>query len=233
MSMSPEQQLIPVWDLPTRLFHWSIVLLVAFCGISGELAEDLGSKFMDWHKWSGYSILALLIFRIAWGFLGGTYARFASFVRGPRDVLAYLGELAGKREARRYVGHNPLGGWSVMALLACLGVQTGTGLFISDDDLGVEGPLAKLVSNRTSDLLADVHEGNFTLLLVLVGVHLAAIAFYRFFKGENLVHPMVTGTKKRLASEMPSSAARGGNALLGLVVLALAAAFVWFVVTRV
>ncbi len=232
MYRPSEQQAIPVWDLPTRLFHWSLVLLVAFSGISGELAEDLGSTFMDWHKWSGYAILALLLFRLAWGFLGGTYARFANFVRGPGAVLGYLADLAAKLGGPPHVGHNPLGGWSVILLLACLAVQVGTGLFIADEDLGVEGPLAKLVSNRTSDTLADAHEANFALLLTLIGIHLAAIAFYRFVKGENLVRAMVTG-RKDLPASMASAAARGGHVLLGAVVLAIAAAAVWYLVNKV
>lgn len=232
MNLPAERQAIPVWDLPTRLFHWSLALLVAFSGISGELAEDLGSSVMDWHKWSGYAILALLIFRLAWGFVGGTYARFASFVRGPGAVLGYMGDLAARLGGPPHVGHNPLGGWSVVLLLACLAVQAGTGLFISDEDLGVEGPLAKLVSNRTADRLSDLHEGNFAVLLTLVAIHLAAIAFYRFAKGENLVRPMVTG-RKHLPASMASAAARGGSALLGLVVLAIAATLVWYLVNRV
>ena len=232
MNTPPELQPIPVWDLPTRLFHWSLVLLVAFSGISGELAEDLGSTFMDWHKWSGYAILALLLFRLAWGFLGGTYARFANFVHGPGTVLSYVGDLVAKFGGPPYVGHNPLGGWSVIFLLACLAVQVGTGLFISDQDLGVEGPLAKLVSNRTSDMLADLHEGAFAVLLTLIGIHLAAIAFYRLVKGENLVRPMVTG-RKHLPASMASAAARGGHVLLGAVVLAVAVAAVWYLVNKV
>ena len=231
MFRPSEQLAIPVWDLPTRLFHWSLVLLVAFCGISGELAEDLGSTFMDWHMWSGYAILALLIFRLVWGFVGGTYARFANFVRGPGAVLGYVGDLVAKLGGPPHVGHNPLGGWSVILLLACLAVQVGTGLFISDQDLGVEGPLAKLVSNRTSDKLADLHEGAFAVLLTLIGIHLAAIAFYLFVKGENLVRPMVTG-KKRLPASMAAAAARGGHVLLGAVVLAIAIAAVWYLVNK-
>jgi len=231
---NPGGELVPVriWDFPTRAFHWSLVLLVTFSAVSGEFGEDLGAKFMDWHRLSGYAILALLIFRILWGFVGSTYARFASFVRGPGAVLRYVGEMAGGRPAEGpHLGHNPLGGWSVILLLLTLAVQVGTGLFIADEDLGVEGPLSKYVSGRMADALSEVHEANFGILLALIGVHLGAIAFYLFFKGENLVRPMVTGIK-RLPPRHADAAARGGHVLLGIAVLAVGAAVVWFIANK-
>lgn len=229
-----QQELVPVriWDLPTRLFHWSLVLLVAFSGISGELGEDLPLKFMDWHQLSGYAILTLLLFRLIWGVIGSTYARFANFVRGPGAVLRYVSEMTGRAPATPHLGHNPLGGWSVLLLLGCLAVQVGTGLFISDEDLGVEGPFARLVSNRVSDQLADLHEGSFGLLLALIGIHLSAIAFYLVAKGENLVRPMITGAKF-LPRQAASAAARGGHVLLGMLVLAMAAGAVWLLINKV
>jgi cytochrome b len=222
---------VRVWDLPTRLFHWTLVLLVLFSGVSGEFAEDLGAQAMAWHQRSGYAILALLLFRLIWGFAGSTYARFSSFVRGPAAVLRYAGEMLGRAHGTAHIGHNPLGGWSVLALLAVLSLQAGTGLFIADEDLGVEGPLARLVSGRTSDAMAEIHEASFGLLLALVGIHLGAIVFYLVAKGENLVRPMLTGVKHLPAGQAHS--ARGGHVLLGGVVLALAAAAVWVLVTRV
>lgn len=218
-----------VWDLPTRLFHWSLVALVTFSGLSGQVAEDLGSRFMDWHMLSGYAILALLLFRLAWGFVGSTHARFADFVRGPRRVLEYLGARSAGKPDSVHPGHNPLGGWSVLSMLGALSVQVGSGLFLSDEDMGVEGPLAKHVANRTIDLLHEVHETSFWLLLGLVAGHLAAIAFYRVAKGENLVRPMVTGDKV-LAGIEP---ARGGAPWLGALWLALTAGAVWYLVNRV
>lgn len=223
---------VPVWDLPTRIFHWSLVLLVIFSGVSGQFAEDLGPKLMAWHQRSGYAILALLLFRLAWGFVGGTHARFASFVRGPRAVLRYAGELMGRREGAPHLGHNPLGGWSVLAMLMALSVQVGTGLFIADEDLGIEGPLAKFVSGRMSDAMNDIHEANFNLLLALIGVHVGAIVFYLVVKRENLVRPMLTG-RRHLPASSPEAKARGGHALLGAVVLALSAAAVWLLATKV
>jgi cytochrome b len=234
MSEAMRQDLVPVrvWDLPTRVFHWSLVLLVAFSAITGEFGEDLPLKFMDWHRLSGYAILALLLFRLVWGVIGSTHARFASFVRGPSAALRYVQEVLGRAPATPHLGHNPLGGWSVLALLASLAVQVGTGLFIEDEDLGVEGPFARLVSNRVSDALAEVHEANIGVLLALIGLHLGAIAFYRLAKGENLVRPMITGFKQ-LPPQGANGAARGGHALLGVLVLAMSGATVWLLVNKV
>lgn len=232
MNAESKQHVIRVWDLPTRLFHWSLVLLVAFSGISGEFADELGSEFMQWHKLSGYAILTLLLFRVVWGLFGSTYARFANFVRGPSAVLAYAKSLKAKHAGAAMLGHNPLGGWSVVLMLAVLSVQVGTGLFLFDDDLHVEGPLAKLVSNATSDILHEVHETAFVVLLTLVIIHVAAIAFYLRVKGENLVLPMVTGVK-RVPAAIASAAAKGGSTLLGAVVLAVAVAAVWLLVNTV
>ncbi len=230
---SPGGELRPVriWDFPTRAFHWALVLLVAFSAVSGEFAEDLGAQVMDWHRLSGYAILALLIFRILWGFVGSTYARFANFVRGPGAVLRYLGEMTGARPAEIHLGHNPLGGWSVVLLLITLAVQVATGLFIADEDLGVEGPLSKHVSSRMSDALKEVHEANFGILLTLIGIHLGAIVFYLLFKGENLVRPMLTGIK-RLPARYADAAAKGGHVLLGIAALAIGAAAVWLIANK-
>jgi cytochrome b len=230
--MDATPRTIPVWDLPTRLFHWSLVTLVAFSGLSGEFADDLGSGFLEWHKLSGYAILVLLVFRLTWGFVGGTYARFGSFVRGPGTVLAYARSLLGGDSGTSHIGHNPLGGWSVLAMLASLAVQVGTGLFVRDDDLDVEGPFFKLISNNTADVLLDLHEANFAVLLTLIGVHLGAIAFYRIVKGENLVRPMLTGRREVTPGLVPQ-AGSGGHILLGILVLAAAAAAVWLMVNKV
>ncbi|OIR03819.1 putative Ni/Fe-hydrogenase B-type cytochrome subunit [mine drainage metagenome] len=219
-------ELTRVWDLPTRLFHWSLVLLVCFSGITGEFGDDFGANVLDWHARSGYAILTLLLFRLLWGFVGGTHARFRSFVRRPRAVLAYLRQLrAGKSE--RHLGHNPAGGWSVLLMLACLSLQVGTGLFLSDDDLGFTGPLANYVSDRMSDRLHALHEANFIVLMVLVALHLLAIAYHLWVKKENLVSAMVSGKKP-----LPAPAQRGGHPLLGALVLAIGAAAVWFIVNR-
>ena len=171
---------VPIWDRPTRLFHWALAGLVGFSWWTAETHRD------DLHIWSGMAVLTLLIFRILWGFVGASTARFRNFVRGPRAVFGYL------RGEWRGIGHNPLGAISVIALLGLLIVQVGLGLISSDEDGLVEGPLAPLVSYATSDWAADLHEALFNVLLVLIGLHIAAILLYRL-RGKRLIGPMVTG----------------------------------------
>ena len=171
-----------VWDLPVRLFHWSVVLLI---GLSWWSAEE---SFDRVHFWSGYALLFLLLFRILWGFAGSSTARFSSFVRGPAAVAAYL------RSGRHaQAGHTPLGALSVVAMLLALLAQITTGLVQIDDDDFVEGPLSGLVSYDLALLAHDVHQVSFKVLLGLVALHVAAIAYYQFVRRRSLVRPMITG----------------------------------------
>ncbi|MDL1861964.1 cytochrome B [Betaproteobacteria bacterium PRO7] len=185
---------VRIWDLPTRLFHWTLALLVVFSVTTAKI----GGNWMGWHMRSGYAVLALLVFRLLWGFAGARYALFAQFVRGPRVVLDYLRAPRGAGE--RHAGHNPLGAWSVLALLAVLLVQGSTGLF-ANDEIATEGPLSKLVSGATASLMTRIHSLNQNVIYALVALHLAAIAYYFFAKRENLVAPMVTGVKRGIAAE--------------------------------
>jgi cytochrome b len=179
---------VRVWDLPVRLFHWALVLLVAALWGTHEL------HMMEVHVVLGQVMLGLILFRLIWGLIGSSTARFSSFVRGPRRVLAYL------RAPGGILGHNPIGGWSVVAMLAVLAVQVGLGLFASDEDGEHYGPLSHLVSYDTATTLAERHETFFKVLLVLIGVHLAAILYYRFVKRDDLVTPMVTGLRAPASS---------------------------------
>jgi cytochrome b len=181
---------VQVWDLPTRLFHWLLVCLV---GVS-MVTATIGGLAMQYHEWCGVTVLMLVLFRVVWGFMGGTQARFAAFIRGPQAVLRYARALLGNN-AKRYFGHNPLGGWSIIAMLTALGVQAGTGLFANDDIL-TEGPLAHWVSKAISDSLTRIHHINKVILISLVVVHVSAVVFYLVVKKENLVTPMVTGCKR-------------------------------------
>ncbi|HLL31922.1 MAG TPA: cytochrome b/b6 domain-containing protein [Allosphingosinicella sp.] len=172
----------PVWDLPVRLFHWSIVF---FIGLSWWSAEN---HFDRVHFWSGYALLFLLVFRILWGFAGSSTARFATFVRGPAAVSAYLRD---GRQSR--AGHSPIGALSVLAMLLALTVQIATGLIQIDDEDFIEGPLSGLVGYDTAVLAHAVHEASFNILLALIALHLLAIGYYRLIRGRSLVRPMVTG----------------------------------------
>jgi cytochrome b len=177
---------------------------------------------MDWHRYSGYTLLGLLIFRIYWGFAGSSSARFSKFLRSPRGLIAYLRE---SREGHRHAGHNPLGGWSVAAMLTLMLAQVAIGLFVSDVDGLESGPLSHLVSFDTSRTLAEIHEIVFNVILTLIALHVAAILFYLLVKRDNLVSPMLTGKRSnvRMMAMTPVPAWR---VIPGVV---LASSIVWWV----
>ena len=169
-----------VWDLPTRLFHWLLAGLIAFSWWS------VRNDHTDWHIWSGCAILTLLIFRLLWGFVGSSTARFSSFVRGPASVFRHLkGEWNG-------IGHTPLGALSVLAMILAIMIQVGLGLISEDEDGLYAGPLAGLVSIDTSDRARGIHELWFNVVLGLIALHVAAILYYRL-RGRKLTLPMITG----------------------------------------
>lgn len=181
---------IRVWDMPVRIFHWLVAVLV----LSAWITQEVGGNAMTYHTWIGYTVLALVLFRLIWGFVGSQHARFRDFVRGPGTVIRYVFG-SSKVEASPSHGHNPAGGWSVLALLVCLLVQAATGLF-ANDEIAVEGPLASRVGQDLSNWITTIHRYNFNVLLGLIGLHLAAVFFYLFAKRENLILPMITGRKR-------------------------------------
>lgn len=188
------KKIIRVWDLPIRLFHWLLVLCIA-----GSLVSvNLGGNAIEWHAYFGYSILTLLIFRFIWGFIGSKHARFSSFIPTRRAILEYL-----QGSTVRVLGHNPIGALSVFALLFVLSVQVITGLFV-DDEIAFQGPLAKYVPNFVVSFLSEIHEGNQVVIYALITIHISAIWFYKKFKGENLIKPMLTGDKEIDPSEEAS-----------------------------
>jgi cytochrome b len=173
---------VRVWDLPVRLFHWLLAALVAGALISVKI----GGNAMVWHERFGMAILVLIAFRLIWGLVGSRHARFASFVRGPSAIVA---SLKGKPHG---LGHSPLAALSVIALLGAVGFQAVSGLFASDD-IAFEGPLAARVSGALSQLLTRLHHGNEPVLLGLIALHLAAIAWYAVVRRRSLIRPMITG----------------------------------------
>lgn len=174
---------IAIWDRPTRLFHWLLVALVPALWWTAE------EEWVEIHMILGRIMLGLVLFRLLWGLIGGSTARFATFVKGPGAILAFARGRLGF-----VVGHNPLGALSVVALLLALAVQVGLGLFASDEDGLYSGPLAQLVGPDLSETLTDLHETMFDVLLVLIGLHVAALVFHAWFKHHDLVTPMVTGS---------------------------------------
>jgi cytochrome b len=212
-------QLMKVWDLPVRLFHWSIVVLVLAAWLSQEFDR------MNLHMWIGYTILTLVLFRVVWGIIGSDTARFRRFLRGPVAAFRHLAHIR-RREPDLEIGHNAAGGWMVLVMLALLGVQAGTGLF-SNDDANTEGPLMHLVGKGRSDWLSHIHSLNFTFIEIVIVLHVLAIGTYAVLKRQNLVRPMLTGTKI-----MPPglTAPRLANPALALLTLAVAAGMVTWVV---
>lgn len=194
---SPTPDSVPVWDPATRLFHWLLVAFAALAFLTGKT----GGIAMARHPFYGEVILALVIFRLAWGFVGSETSRFSNFLKGPSAVLRYSRTLF-SQTSPRHVGHNPLGGWSVAAMLLCLFVQAATGLFATDD-IFVEGPLFEWVGRETSEALTRLHRMNHWLLAGLAALHVSAIGFYLVFKGQNLIGPMVTGRMPQVAAAAP------------------------------
>jgi cytochrome b len=179
---------IAVWDWPVRIVHWSFALLLPALWLSWSFGQ------MSLHRWLGYAMLGLIVFRIYWGLAGSSTALFRSFVKGPRAVAAYLRSLFSGKPAP-IVGHNAVGGWSVVAMLSLLLAQVLLGLFAQDVDGLVSGPLARFVSYETADAAREIHAVVFNVLLAVVGLHICAVAFYLVVKRDNLVGPMLTGRK--------------------------------------
>lgn len=205
---------IRVWDLPTRLFHWTLVIATLGAVITGLQ----GGNLMHLHGRFGLFIFGLVVFRIAWGFVGPDTARFTYFVRGPSAIVAYL------RGQWHRPGHNPLGALSVLALLCVLGVQAISGLF-SHDDIAFGGPLRSLVSSSVIQDMTRWHRLNVWFIGGLIGLHVLAILFYAHFRKQNLVMPMITGD---MASSNPADTDLQKGPWWGLpLALLLAALAMW------
>jgi cytochrome b len=220
---------IYVWDLPVRLFHWALVVLMVVSYFSAKAGGD----WMNLHFWSGYSILTLLIFRIAWGFVGSTTARFSNFLKGPAASIAHLRELFlpdGPREA----GHNPVGGAMVIVLIFAVLAQAATGLFSADTDMGtVNGPLANLIADKAVDNVTAFHKFWVNVLIALAALHVLAAVVYLVWKRQNLIGAMFTGHKPERHVVAPGNAApvlAFASNRLAISLLLAAAAIVYFIV---
>jgi cytochrome b len=204
---------VPVWDLPIRLFHWCVVLLI---GTSWATVE---TDHLVWHRLSGYAIMTALIFRILWGLFGSETARFVRFMRSPFAALRHLAHFGGKRGPDAEIGHNAAGGWMVLTLLGLLVFQVGTGLFANSfDGEDVNGPLAHIVPERLSNRMTDLHAQAFNVILAAVSLHLLAIAAYAVFKRHNLTGAMLTGRKRLPRAVRPPHFAGPVRALVTLAV---------------
>jgi len=211
IQVAPESNasvMIRIWDLPVRLFHWTLVAAVAMMWVSAEC------EWFTIHLWLGQGVLALMVFRLIWGVVGSRTARFASFVKAPREAIAHLAELRaalrGGAGPAPHLGHNPAGAYMVLVLLALVLTQAVSGLFASDDIL-VEGPLNRLVPAVIADLATLVHSLVFDLIVVAVVLHVCAIGVYRWLLGQDLVRPMISGRMAFPAHAVPQEAEDAGE----------------------
>jgi len=210
MATSQTLRSVKVWDLPVRVCHWGFALLIPAMWWTAE------NSMWAWHKRCGLLLLGLLVFRIIWGFVGSRTARFATFVKGPRSVFAYLRGDAVSDE--RDIGHSPLGALSVIAMLLAMLIQVGMGFFVGDPFDGATGPLNPLVGVLTADMLTDWHETFFWVVVGLVGLHLAAVAFYTIAKRHNLIGPMINGSRSLAGGPSGIVVTSWTNALIAMLV---------------
>ena len=213
-----------VWDLPLRLFHWLLVASIVASYVTAKFIDD-----RQWHFYVGYCTIGLLVFRILWGFFGPRHARFTNFIRSPSAAWLYLKGMSHKGTTPS-IGHNPVGGMMVLLMLVLLAIQAGTGLFTTDAIIWA-GPYNPSVSESTASFLSSVHYWNFNLILAVVGLHVAAILFYAFYKNQNLVVPMLHGHKP--AALVPEHEAISSSQLFrALVVSLVAAGFVYWLLAH-
>ena len=221
MSGAPSR--LRIWDLPTRLFHWTLVPLLGFAWWTAE------ERMLDWHRLAGYSIFALLLFRIIWGIAGSSTARFANFVGGAGTLVRYVRGRMFDRSAAPAAGHNPAGGWSVLAMIALLATQVGLGFFSVDIDGMESGPFAYLVDFETGRAAAEWHGFIFNVILALTALHVVAILFYLLHRRDNLVGPMISGSRLWTGEQPVLRFASGWMALL---LFLLIAGGTWFLIAQ-
>jgi cytochrome b len=215
---------VAVWDLPVRFVHWAMVVLLIGLIVTGKLGAD----WLEWHMRFGQTMLALVVFRVIWGFVGSRNARFSSFLYGPSHVVRYTRSLFRGHEI--HATHNPLGGWMVVLLLAALLAQAVMGLFTNDDILW-GGPFSERVTKETSDGISAVHRRFWWVIVVLSSIHIGAVLAYLALLKDNLIVPMVTGDKQ-LPAGVASPEDAAASSAKALVLLALCGLAVWYVANR-
>jgi cytochrome b len=208
-------QVIRVWDGPTRLFHWIVVVLVAAAYVTSRL------NWMNWHLRTGYALLTLVLFRILWGFFGSETSRFAHFVASPRRAALHMAHML-RREEDRQLGHNPAGGWMVLLMLLLMLGETLTGIYIAND-VADEGPLTEHVPAAIANAITNLHAMFWWALIAAVALHLLALIVYAVAKGQNLLVPMLTGYKALPSDLRQPLMARSTRAAVLLIASALAA----------
>lgn len=213
-----EKYKVKIWDSPIRIFHWALVINIVAAWYTIE------NRLIDLHQIAGFSLMALLIFRIIWGFIGSTTSRFTYFITPPLTALKYL-KLSLQQKTHHEVGHNPAGGWMVLIMLIVISTQVITGLF-ANNDLGFSGILSDYVKKETSDFLTQLHQLNFDILMGIIWVHLVAVFFYVLVKKDNLIKAMFTGNKK--ISSVVEEKLYFSSPLLAIIILSLICIFIYW-----
>lgn len=218
---------VRAWDLPTRLFHWALVFCIISAWVSFEYAGRIGDPTLRWHRWNGYAILILVVFRVIWGFVGGSTSRFGAFLNWPWTALSYMRDTFSGRH-RHYLGHNPAGAWMIVALLVAVAAQASLGLFTLEHNELTAGPLQRLIldDETTTKRVQILHSRGFYVILGLVALHITANVLYRVLAKDKLIEAMVTG-KKPAAAYVDQQEARGGTVVAATICLALAAVIVF------
>ena len=210
----PDRRTVRAWDLPTRVFHWTLVTLLVSSYVSFRFSEFLGDNTLKWHRYNGYAMLVLLVWRVLWGFVGSSTSRWSAFVRWPWVAAGYAFDLLRGRD-RHYLGHNPLGSWMILAVLTVLAAQGTLGLFTVEHNDAYWGPLYKLVSEARQKVLSGWHTWSFYwVLLPLLAAHITANVLYALVKKDPLIGGMVTGKKPIASYEDQAQAAIVSNPIL-------------------
>jgi len=217
---------IKIWDLPLRVFHWSLVVCLLGSWYSIEIAED-----MELHFYFGYASVTLILFRAFWGVIGTFYSRWPRLFFGPTSIWTYLVSFKGSPPQSAYPGHNPLGGLAILFMYGLLLIQVTTGLFSTDEYFF--GPLASLVSSEWQGQFTQLHHQSFDALQILIGLHVLAIAFYHVIKHQDLIRPMLTGYKKRSDISPPYPTVRSDRLRRALFIFALSLGLTYVIVTQV
>jgi cytochrome b len=195
-----EQRHVRAWDWPTRAFHWLLVFCMISAWASHKFAPALGDLTLRWHRWNGYAILILIVFRLLWGLVGSSTSRFAAFVKGPLFTLRYARDFLGGKK-RPFLGHNPLGTVMILVLLIVVGAQAVLGLFTLEHNEIVAGPLKRLIDDATTEWISKLHVKAFDFILILIGIHIFANLAYALIAKEPLIRAMISGRKPAMAYE--------------------------------
>jgi cytochrome b len=208
---------VRAWDLPTRLFHWALVFCIASAWVSFQFANALADPTLRWHRWNGYAILVLVVFRVLWGFVGGSTSRFSAFLTWPWNALRYLASALSGRDKKGYLGHNPAGTWMIIVLFLAVAAQAMLGLFTLEHNELTAGPLQRLIldDERLTKLVQSLHGRGFYVLLGLIALHVAVNLIYQFVMRDKLIAAMVTG-RKPAAPYHDQAEALGGGVMAAL-----------------